>query len=317
MEAAFFDLDKTVIAKASIMAFGRDFYRAGMISRRSLLQGLWTQLVYVRMGASAKKLARMRRSVLSLTIGWEQARVRQIVHDALIRVVDPITYAEAVEAMDEHRRAGRRVYIVSAAPAEIVEPLARYLGVEEAIASQADIDEYGRYTGHMRRYAYGPTKALLMRQTAERDGVDLSRSWAYTDSATDLPMLEAVGHPVAVNPDRVLRRTAQLRGWEIRRFERVVARTASGTDPADATDLPEVSDDIRRRRVANPGWVGIGASTVLVVATSGATAWWLRRRRAPAGLPVAQLARSFLPTRTDRPTSVARMMSFFMARHRI
>jgi HAD superfamily hydrolase (TIGR01490 family) len=266
-----------VIAKASMMAFARDFYRAGMLSRRSLLKGLWTQLVYVRFGASANKLARIRRSVLSITTGWEQAKVRQIVLDRLASVIDPITYAEAVEAMDEHRRAGRRLYIVSAAPGEIVEPLARYLGVEGAIASTALIGEDGRYTGIMERYAYGPTKALLMQQVADRDGLDLGRCWAYTDSATDLPMLEAVGHPVAVNPDRVLRRIAQVRGWELRRFERIVARTAAGTDPADSAELAVATDEGRRRSRR----VLIGAPTAAVVATTGGmTAWlWLRHTR--------------------------------------
>jgi HAD superfamily hydrolase (TIGR01490 family) len=218
MEAAFFDLDKTVIARASMMAFGRPFYREGLISRSTVVRGLWTQLIYLHLGASDEKLSRVRESVLSLTKGWEQHRVRQVVAEALERVVGPITYAEALELIDTHRAAGRRIYLISASPAEIVEPLGRFLGVDESLASHARIDTDGRYTGEMDVYAYGPYKADLIREVARRDGVDLEASYAYSDSYTDLPMLEAVGHPVAVNPDRVLLRLAKERRWEIRYF---------------------------------------------------------------------------------------------------
>src|SRR6202034_3089519 len=88
---------------------------------------------------------------------------------------------------------------------------------------QAEVDGGGCYTGQMDRYAYGESKADLMREVAQQRAIALHRSWAYSDSATDVPMLEAVGHPVAVNPDRALRRIAQLRGWEVVRFERTLA----------------------------------------------------------------------------------------------
>src|SRR5256885_4602803 len=202
VEAAFFDLDKTVIAKASMVAFGRPFYRHGLVSRRLLLRGLWAQLVYLHLGADEKKLARMRESVLALTRGWEQARISAIVRDTLEEVVEPIIYDEAIELIEEHRAAGRRVFIVSASPEEIVAPLAQYLGVDQAIASRAEVDEAGRYTGAMEFYSYGPNKAEAMRDIAAHQGIDLAASFAYSDSATDLPMLEIVGHPVVVNPDR-------------------------------------------------------------------------------------------------------------------
>jgi len=222
VEAAFFDLDKTVIARASMVAFGRPFYRHGLISRRLLVRGLWGQLVYLYLGADEERLSRMRESVLALTKGWQQRQVRRIVREALTDVVTPIIYAEALELIEEHRAAGRRVFIVSASPSEIVEPLADHLEVDEAIASRARIDEEGCYTGEMAFYAYGENKAVAMREIAEREGIDLSESWAYSDSATDLPMLEAVGHPVVVNPDRELARVAREQGWEVRKFERPV-----------------------------------------------------------------------------------------------
>jgi HAD superfamily hydrolase (TIGR01490 family) len=221
-EGAFFDLDKTVIAKASMVAFGRPFYRHGLVSRRLLARALYGQLIYMQLGADEEKLARMRESVLALTRGWEQAKVSAIVREALTDVVEPIIYAEALDLIEEHRNAGRMVVIVSASPEEIVVPLGDYLGVDRVIASRALVDDDGRYTGEMAFYAYGPNKADAMRSFAEAEGIDLAASYAYSDSATDLPMLEVVGHPVVVNPDRELLRAARERDWEVRRFVRPV-----------------------------------------------------------------------------------------------
>jgi len=228
--AAFFDLDKTVIAKPSLMAFSRQFYREGLLNRRNMASGLWAQLLFLRFGANAARLERMRQRVMQVTAGWEQERVRRIVTDALSQVIGPITYKEAIKLIKEHQAEGRRVYIVSAAPAEIVEPLARHLGVEEAIASTAAVSA-GRYTGQMESYTFGPRKADAMRLVAVRDGLDLSASWAYSDSVTDVPMLEAVGHPVAVNPDRALRRIAQMRGWQVLKFSEAMVVTPQGGHP--------------------------------------------------------------------------------------
>ena len=235
VEAAFFDLDKTVIASASMVAFGRRFYDAGLISRRTVVRGLWGQLVYLHLGASEEKLTRMRETVLALSRGWDKGRVSSIVEDALTSVVEPIIYAEALEVMAEHRRAGRRIVIVSASPEEIVNPIGRLLDVDDVLASRAQIDLDGRYTGEMAFYAYGPFKAEAMLDLAQRRDIDLDHSWAYSDSYTDLPMLEIVGHPVAVNADRPLAKAARDRGWEVRSFARPVRlrdRLPAHTAPA-------------------------------------------------------------------------------------
>jgi HAD superfamily hydrolase (TIGR01490 family) len=218
MEAAFFDLDRTVLAKASLMAYAPTFYRAGMIGKRSLAKGLWSQVLYVRRGASAATLERMRSSVLELTAGWEQAEVSRLVTAGLEAVVAPLTFVEARAALAAHRAAGRLLVIVSAAPDEIVAPLALHLGVDEAVASRAEVGPDGRYTGRMALDTHGPGKVAEMAAVARRHDVDLASSWAYSDSLTDLPMLEAVGHPVAVNPDAGLARTAGERGWPVERW---------------------------------------------------------------------------------------------------
>ncbi len=221
-EAAFFDLDKTIIARASMAAFGHHFYRGGLISRATVVRALASQLVYLHLGASEQKLARIRESVLKLTRGWDQREVSRIVRETLDEVVEPIIYAEALELLEQHHASGRKTYLVSASPEEIVQPLAEYLGVDGAIASRAVVDLDGRYTGDMAFYAYGPFKAEAMRDLATFEGIDLASSYAYSDSYTDVPMLEAVGHPVVVNPDRVLARLARDREWETLQFNRPV-----------------------------------------------------------------------------------------------
>ena len=222
MEAAFFDLDKTVIDRASIAAFGRPFLKGGLINRRLVARAALSQLIYLYFGADEERLVRVRESMLAVTKGWDRAQVRQIVRETMLQTMEPIMYAEALELMELHRAAGHRVYLVSASPEEIVLPLADLLGVDGAICSRGEVDEQGCYTGRMAFYAYGESKATAMRELAARTGLDLSSSSAYSDSATDLPMLEAVGRPVAVNPDRALGKIAVERGWEVRHFTKPV-----------------------------------------------------------------------------------------------
>src|SRR5207302_3724797 len=183
VEAAFFDLDKTVIAKASMVAFGRPLYREGLISRRLLLRALYGQLIYMHLGADEQKLERMRDSVLALTKGWDQAKVRSIVEEALEEVVEPIVYDEALELIKEHRDAGRLVFIVSASPEEIVAPLSRYLGVDAYLATRSSVDDEGRYTGATDFYCYGPNKAEAMEAVAASEDSSLPDPFAYRDSA--------------------------------------------------------------------------------------------------------------------------------------
>ena len=296
-EAAFFDLDKTVIAKASMVAFGRPFYREGLISRGLVLRSLWGQLVYMHLGASEEKLARMRESVLALTKGWDQDHIRRIVAETLEAIVEPIIYSEAADLIEEHKAAGRMVVIISASPSEIVEPLGRYLDVDRVIASEALVDDEGRYSGEMAFYAYGPHKAEAMRSLAETAGIDLEASYAYSDSATDIPMLEAVGHPVVVNPDRALARWAEQHGWEVRRFVRPVRlrdRFRMPTPPG----LPE----------PRTAWVGAGAIGAVV----GAVVWWRLHRREVQPPAPPQSTRSFLAATRPRLTRMASSSSFFM-----
>ncbi len=222
VEAAFFDLDKTVIATSSVMALGGTFYRDGLISKRTIVRMLYAQVVYLLVGADENKMERMREAMLALTRGWDQQHVMNLVRETLDEVLSPIIYAEALELIEEHHAAGRKTVIISSSPAETVEPLGEYLGVDDVIATRALVDAEGRYTGELEFYAYAAHKAEAIREMAVSEGIDLAGSYAYSDSITDLPMLEMVGHPVAVNPDRELARVARERDWEIRYFQRPV-----------------------------------------------------------------------------------------------
>lgn len=271
MEAAFFDLDKTVIARAALLAFSPTLHRAGYLSRWLVARALWGQLVFRYLGADEERMAKLRESALRITKGWHQETIKALVDDTLLEVVDPIVYAEALELIREHQDAGRRVYLISASPEEIVAPLGRHLGVDQVIATTCRLDDEGRYTGEVDLYAYGPFKAEAMQREAADHDIDLDRSFAYSDSATDVPMLRAVGHPVAVNPDRELLRVARDEGWDIEVFVRPVS--------------------MRSRRPATATTAGLGG-TLLVAGLAGVGTWWWLRRRTPPLPPVRERWRS-------------------------
>jgi HAD superfamily hydrolase (TIGR01490 family) len=248
-----------------MVAFGRPFYHGGLINRRTVLRALYGELVYLHLGASEQKLNQIRESVLRLIRGWHSDRVREIVAEAIEEIVEPIIFAEAADLIDWHHEHGRLVVIVSASPEEIVTPLSRFLGADECIASRARVDEEGRYTGKMQFYAFGPFKAEAMDRLASERGIDLTASYAYTDSYTDLPMLEAVGHPVAVNPDRVLNRYAREHDFEVLHFSQTVSLWSRVRDRLGA--VPP-----RPAIAASAGAVALGAGAAVA-------GWWLGSRR--------------------------------------
>ena len=231
-EAAFFDLDKTVIAKSSTLAFSRPFYKGGLVNRRAVLKSSYAQFVYLLQGADDEQMERMREYLKVLCAGWPVQQVRDIVAETLHQLIDPVVYAEAVALFDDHHAAGRDVVLVSSSGEEVVGPIGDMLGVDRVVATRMVVKD-GRYTGDIAFYAYGEGKADALRELAAEHGYDLSRCWAYSDSVTDLPMLSAVGHPHAVNPDRALRRVSTERGWPVLNFSRPVrARDRFGPLPA-------------------------------------------------------------------------------------
>jgi HAD superfamily hydrolase (TIGR01490 family) len=219
--AAFFDLDKTIIAKSSTLAFSRPFQAGGLISRGAVLRSAYAQFVYVVGGADHDQIEKMRAFMSQLVAGWDVATVREIVADTLHNIVDPLVYDEAVSLIEEHKLAGRDVVIVSASGTEVVEPIGEMLGADIVVATKLEESE-GKYTGEIEFYAYGGEKARAVRELAESRGYDLARCYAYSDSITDLPMLEEVGHAYAVNPDKELRKAAAAHGWPVLVFSKPV-----------------------------------------------------------------------------------------------
>jgi HAD superfamily hydrolase (TIGR01490 family) len=220
--AAFFDLDKTIIATSSTLAFSKPFQAGGLISRRAVLRSAYAQFVYVVGGADHDQIEKMRAFMSQLVAGWDVATVREIVADTLHNIVDPLVYDEAVSLIEEHKAAGRDIVIVSTSGTEVVEPIGAMLGADIVIASRLE-EVDGKYTGKIDYYAYAEEKARAMVELAEERGYDLQHSFGYSDSVTDVPMLEAVGHAHAVNPDKELRKAAVAHNWPVLVFTKPVA----------------------------------------------------------------------------------------------
>ncbi len=220
--AAFFDLDKTVIAKSSTLAFSKPFFEQGLISRRTVLKSSYAQFLFMLSGADHDQMARMRTHLTDMCAGWSVDQVKTIIDETLHDIVTPLVFGEAAQLISDHKLCGRDVVVVSASGEEIVAPIARALGATHAMATRMVIVD-GKYTGEVAFYCFGEGKAEAVRELAAREGYALEHCYAYSDSITDLPMLRAVGHPAAVNPDRALRKEAAARGWPVLTFSRPVS----------------------------------------------------------------------------------------------
>jgi HAD superfamily hydrolase (TIGR01490 family) len=259
--AAFFDLDKTVIATSSALAFSRPFYQGGLINRRAVLRSAYAQFVYLAGGADADQIERMRRYLSSLCAGWDVNQVREIIAETLHDLIDPLIYDEAAALIEEHHLAGRDVVIVSSSGSEVVEPIGEMLGADRVIATRMEVDDTGCYTGEIEFYAFGENKLAAIEEMAEREGIDLSRSYAYSDSSTDIPMLEAVGHAYAVNPDRTLRKECATRDWPVLVFSRPVSMRQ------------------RMPSIPKPSRGVVAATAAAAGAATAAAVWWVASRR--------------------------------------
>jgi HAD superfamily hydrolase (TIGR01490 family) len=215
--AAFFDLDRTLIKRSSVLALAGSFRRSGLISRLDLVKSAFWQVLFVLRGASAERVRSAAEDGMKILNGFSVAEMQHLVGDAMETVLRPLVYAEPLRLVERHRAVGEPVYIVSATLQEIVQHIADDLGFDGAIGSTCEIVD-GVYTGRTLRAAHGVGKADAVRELAAEEELDLARSTAYSDSYSDVPFLETVGHPVAANPDRKLRRTAAERGWPVVRF---------------------------------------------------------------------------------------------------
>lgn len=219
--AAFFDLDKTIIATSTSAAFTKPLYDGGLVTRSDVVKTAAAHIQYLVGNADADATEKMRKQLSETATGWDVSRVKEIVNEAVTSHIDPYVYQEAVNLIAEHHELGHDVVIISASATELVEPVAKLLGADHFVGTVLTVED-GKYTGDIEFYAYGEAKAEAIRELAELYDYSLSDSYAYTDSVTDVPMLEAVGHGTVVNPDKALRVMASERGWDMARFQNPV-----------------------------------------------------------------------------------------------
>jgi len=217
--AAFFDLDRTLIGGSSLYVAGLVAWRHGSFPTRQLIRDLVSAVKFRIAGATDDTTARVRDATLSRIVGHRREDLDALADLVVPRLLDDVR-RETRELVDLHHEAGRATYIISASPVEILEPLADALGMSGAIGTVAEIVD-GVYTGRLAApFCYGPGKAEAVAALCAAKGYDIHLCYAYSDSAGDLPMLELVGHPVAVNPDATLGRVAASRGWPVVEFSR-------------------------------------------------------------------------------------------------
>jgi HAD superfamily hydrolase (TIGR01490 family) len=215
--AAFFDLDRTLISRSSSLSLAPAFHRHGLLRRRDRTKAMLAQLIFVRYGAGTSRVGQTAESAMAFLKGVPVDTMREIVAEAVDSVFRPHVYRDALELVARHRERGERSFVVSAALQEIVDALVAELGLDGGLGSTAEVED-GRYTGRLVRRLDGTAKAQAIAELAAEEAIDLDESTAYSDSASDVPFLEAVGHAVAVNPDRRLRSIAAERGWRVLRF---------------------------------------------------------------------------------------------------
>ena len=215
--AAFFDLDKTLVPGSSLFLFARGMYERDFMRARDIARFAAGQASFVLLGTERERgMQRSRDSALEFVKGRTQDELRALGRDITEERVLPRVYPDIARIVEQHDEAGDETFLVTAAPIEMAEVVAEGLGMSGALGTVSELDEEGRYTGRLAGdILHGPEKAKAVAELAAKRGFELRDCAAYSDSINDLPLLESVGHPHAVNPDRHLLRTARARGWPV------------------------------------------------------------------------------------------------------
>jgi HAD superfamily hydrolase (TIGR01490 family) len=222
--AAFFDLDKTLMAGSSGMQFARIAAKQGIVGKRQLAGWAFEHFRYRLRGTTDERTAEVLKVARELITGIPAKSIDRMGPEVMAAIL-PRVFPQMLEEVYAHQDAGRPTFIVSAAGNGVVEQLAHVLGMDGGIGTRYEVDAEGNFTGRLDGpFVYGPGKVDAMREFADAHGIDLAESYAYSDSLSDLPMLRAVGNPVAVNPDPLLAEIAQAEGWQALRFERLGRR---------------------------------------------------------------------------------------------
>lgn len=222
--AAFFDLDKTLMAGSSGMQFARIAAKQGIVGRGQLASWGWEHFRYRLRGTTDERTGEVLKVARELIKGVSEKTVDRMGPEVMAAIL-PRVFPQMLEEVYAHQDAGRPVFIVSAAGNGVVEQLAHVLGMDGGIGTRYEVDGEGAFTGRLDGpFVYGEGKVTAMEEFADRHGIELAASYAYSDSLSDLPMLRAVGNPVAVNPDPPLTAIAREEGWQVLRFERLGRR---------------------------------------------------------------------------------------------
>ena len=214
--AAFFDLDRTLIPGSSLFLLARGLYERDMFRVRDLLRFGWGQLMFQLHGERMKGIEKSRTSSLDFVTGRSRSELIEWGRDIAEERILPRVYEDIVRVIDGHRERGDVTYLVTAAPIELAETIAAALGMDGAAGTVAEVDDSGYYTGRLvGEPLHGPVKAKAVAELAAERDLDLAECAAYSDSINDLPLLESVGYPHAVNPEGELRRIAMKEGWPV------------------------------------------------------------------------------------------------------
>lgn len=250
-EAAFFDLDRTLIAGSSAMEFVRASRRAGLIGRGDVLRWGLEHLVFRLRGSTDESTRKALKAAEGMLRGQPERKVARMAPQILAGVL-PRIYPEMLAEAHRHQDEGRATFIVSAAGNEIVAMLAEVLGMDGGVGTRYEVDGAGLLTGRLDGpLVYREGKVEAMQRLAEDHGLDLATSWAYSDSESDLPMLRAVGNPVVVNPDRELTSIANAEGWRVIRFERLGRNLAVSAALGTALIAAAATRAVGARRAVN------------------------------------------------------------------
>jgi HAD superfamily hydrolase (TIGR01490 family) len=277
--AAFFDLDRTLISGSSVFVFAVEAWRAGVVPTSEIVGATAEALAFRMVGATDERSDEVRMRMLAKVEGASVAELDAVAQTVLPKLVERVR-PESRGLLKMHADAGRDTWIVSASPQAIIEPLAEALAMTGGIGTKAVVAD-GRYTSELDgSFVYGQGKAEAIQKLVAERGYDLGRSYAYSDSASDLPMMDLVGHPVAVNPDGPLEDVAHDRGWPIVVFARKTKRAiALGTATAGAVMTAGIAYALGRRH----GRVAALAETVALLSDQSGLAHSVRRQGAPRG----------------------------------
>ncbi len=220
IEAAFFDVDNTLVRGSTSILFGKVAFTGGTIKRRDIWRFMFEQMMFIRRGENNEKMADFKDRALSLTKGHSVDELRDLIDVVYRQEIKPRLWPETVAAAKEHLAAGREVWLLTAAPVELAAAIAKDIGATGALGTIVGHKD-GVLTGELiGEPLHGKAKRHAAKKLAKDRGISLKRSWAYSDSYNDLPLLSSVGHPVAVNPDKILARHAEAAGWEILKFKK-------------------------------------------------------------------------------------------------